>query len=331
VAEAQDVAVSGLRRPHGLAFHDGWLYVANTNGVVRVRLGSDGKAQGTPEKVNEYSEGGGHWTRSILFGADGGMYVSIGSTCNICEEQSPDRAAVMRYDADGKNGRLYSSGLRNAVGMAINPSTRQIWVTQNERDDIKPDHQDLPPEEINILRDGANFGWPYCHSNRVPNPEFNDAGKCASTEPPALAMQAHSAPLGITFLDRATKLPAEYRGDALVAFHGSWNRTEPTGVKLVRSQGARRPSGGVRGLHRWLAGRRREALGTAGGRRRSARWRRARVRRYVRDDLPCRRALTRARRQTADFRLQGSKKTSGLRAPFRLESCDCPEVLKSEV
>ena len=234
VAEAQDVAVSGLRRPHGLAFHDGWLYVANTNGVVRVRLGSDGKAQDTPEKVNEYSEGGGHWTRSILFGADGGMYVSIGSTCNICEEQSPDRAAVMRYDADGKNGRLYSSGLRNAVGMAVNPSTRQIWVTQNERDNIRPDHQDLPPEEINILRDGANFGWPYCHSNRVPNPEFNNAARCASTEPPALAMQAHSAPLGITFLDRATQLPAEYRGDALVAFHGSWNRTEPTGVKIVR-------------------------------------------------------------------------------------------------
>src|SRR5262245_777440 len=145
VAETQDVAVSGLSRPHGLAFHDGWLYIANTNGVVRVRLGTDGKAEGEPEKLNEYSGGGGHWTRSILFGADGAMYVSIGSTCNICEEEKPDRAAVMRYDADGKNGRLYSSGLRNAVGMAVNPSTRQIWVTQNERDMIKPDHQDLPP------------------------------------------------------------------------------------------------------------------------------------------------------------------------------------------
>jgi glucose/arabinose dehydrogenase len=234
VADTQDVAVGGLNRPHGMAFRDGWFYIANTDGVVRVRLGPDGKVQGTPEKLNEYSAGGGHWTRTILFGADGAMYVSIGSSCNLCEEQSPDRAAVMKYDADGRNGRLYSSGLRNAVGMALNPVTRQIWVTQNERDNIKPDYQDLPPEEINILRDGANFGWPYCHSTRVPNPEFNDAARCASTEPPALAMQAHSAPLGMTFLDRATKLPAEYRGDALVAFHGSWNRSEPTGAKVVR-------------------------------------------------------------------------------------------------
>jgi glucose/arabinose dehydrogenase len=140
----------------------------------------------------------------------------------------------MRFDADGKNGRLFSSGLRNAVGMAMNPTTRQIWVTQHERDNIRPDHQDLPPEEINILRDGAHYGWPYCHSNRVPNPEFSETTRCGATEPPALGMQAHSAPLGITFLDRATKLPAEYRGDAVVAFHGSWNRSEPTGAKVVR-------------------------------------------------------------------------------------------------
>jgi len=234
VAESQDVAVSGLNRPHGMAFRDGWFYIANTDGVVRVRLGDDGKAQGTPEKLNEYSTMGGHWSRSILFGADGSMYVTIGSTCNICEEQSPDRAAVMRYDANGKNGKLFSSGLRNAVGIAMHPGTRQVWVTQHERDNLRPDHQDLPPEEINILREGAHYGWPYCHSSRVPNPEYNDQARCASTEPPALGMQAHSAPLGITFLDQATRLPADYRGDALVAFHGSWNRDEPTGAKVVR-------------------------------------------------------------------------------------------------
>lgn len=234
VAEAQDIAVSGLNRPHGMAFRDGWFYIANTDGVVRLRLGADGKASGTLEKLNEYSAMGGHWSRSIVFGADGGMYVSIGSTCNVCEERTPDRAAVMRYDADGKNGRLYSSGLRNAVGMALHPASREIWVTQHERDNLAPNHQDLPPEEINILRDGAHYGWPYCHSSKVPNPEFNDAARCATTEAPALGMQAHSAPLGISFLDRATRLPAEFRGDAVVAFHGSWNRDEPTGAKLVR-------------------------------------------------------------------------------------------------
>jgi glucose/arabinose dehydrogenase len=234
VAETQDVAVADLNRPHGMAFRDGWLYIANTDGVVRVRLGADGKAQGTPESLNRYGSGGGHWTRSILFGSDGAMYVSIGSTCNICEEATPDRAAVMRYDANGANGRVFASGLRNAVGMALHPGTGEVWVTQHERDNLRPDHQDLPPEEINILRDGAHYGWPWCHSDRVPNPEFNDPARCAPTVPPALPMQAHSAPLGITFLDRATQLPEAFRGDALVAFHGSGNRDEPTGAKVVR-------------------------------------------------------------------------------------------------
>jgi glucose/arabinose dehydrogenase len=237
VADTQYVAVNaGLNRPHGMAFRDGWFYIANTDGVVRVKLGADGKAVGAPEKINEYSKEGGHWTRSILFAPDGAMYVSIGSTCNICEEATPDRAAVMRYDANGKNGRLYSSGLRNAVGMALNPTTQQIWVTQHERDNIKPDHENLPPEEINILRDGAHYGWPYCYGNRIITPDdgFSDWGKCGTTVPPALEMQAHSAPLGITFLDRASVFSAEYRGDALVAFHGSWNRDVPTGAKVVR-------------------------------------------------------------------------------------------------
>ena len=236
VAESQAVAVSGLNRPHGLAFHGGHLYIANTDGVVRVRLGVDGMASGTPERVASYSGGGGHWSRSIAFGADSAMYVAIGSTCNMCVERSPDRAAVMRYDAGGGNGRVFSSGLRNAVGIAMHPVTKQIWVTQNERDNIAPDHEDLPPEEINILQDGADYGWPFCYGDRVPSPdrEFNDPSRCARTIPPALSMQAHSAPLGIAFLDRATMFPADWRGDAIVAFHGSWNRTVPTGAKVVR-------------------------------------------------------------------------------------------------
>ena len=236
VAESQVVSVSGLNRPHGLAFHAGHLYIANTDGVMRVRLGADGKAAGQPERVNSYSGGGGHWSRSIAFGADSAMYVAIGSTCNMCVEKTPDRAAVMRYDANGGNGRLFSSGLRNAVGIAAHPVTKEIWVTQNERDNIEPNHEDLPPEEINILRDGADYGWPYCYGNRIPSPdrEFNDPPRCARTVPPALEIQAHSAPLGITFLDRATMFPADWRGDALVALHGSWNRSVPTGAKVVR-------------------------------------------------------------------------------------------------
>ncbi len=234
VAETQDVVLSGLDRPHGLAVREGWLYIANSGSVVRVKLDGAGKADGSPQKVAEYSSGGGHWSRTVVFGADGRMYVSIGSTCNICEEKSDDRAAVVRFDADGSNRRIFAKGLRNAVGMAVHPRTGEIWVTQNERDNLQPEKEDLPPEEINILADGSDYGWPYCHSDGVPNPEFNDGPRCAGTVPPALKMQAHSAPLGITFLDRATQLPADVRGDALVAFHGSWNRNAPTGAKVVR-------------------------------------------------------------------------------------------------
>jgi len=235
VAEQQVVAVRDLDRPHGMAVRDGALYVATTGAVVRVALDpATGAAVGAPQVIARYSAGGGHWTRTVLFGPDGGMYVSIGSTCNVCEERTPDRAAVMRYDTDGRNGRVYARGLRNAVGMAVHPETREIWVTQHERDNLRPDHQDLPYEEINILRDGADFGWPYCHGDRVPNPEFGDPARCATTLPPALTMQAHSAPLGITFLSRATALPEALRSDALVAFHGSWNRDVPTGAKVVR-------------------------------------------------------------------------------------------------
>jgi glucose/arabinose dehydrogenase len=222
-----------MSQPHGLAFHKGALYVANTDGVVRVTLGADGRQTGEAY-VNRYSGGGGHWTRTIVFGADSAMYVAVGSTCNLCIESSSDRAAVLRFNEDGSGKRVFASGLRNAVGLAVEPSSGALWASQNERDNLEPNHENLPPEEINILTDGADYGWPYCYGDRVPNPEYANAARCANTTPPALKLQAHSAPLGITFLSRATKLPEEYRGDLLVAYHGSWNRDAPTGAKVVR-------------------------------------------------------------------------------------------------
>ncbi|MCC7054679.1 MAG: PQQ-dependent sugar dehydrogenase [Gemmatimonadaceae bacterium] len=234
VADSTSVVLTGLDRPHGMAFHKGKFYVANTGGVVRFALTAAGVPSGAPEQLNRYDGGKGHITRTIVFGADGRMYVSIGSSCNLCVESAPERATVMQYDENGQNGRIYSSGLRNAVGVAVHPVTKQLWVTQHERDNLAPDHQDLPTEELNLLQDGKDYGWPYCHGPRIPNPEYNDQARCDRTEAPALRMQAHSAPLGIVFLDRATAFPADYRGDALVAFHGSWNRDTPTGAKVVR-------------------------------------------------------------------------------------------------
>ena len=237
VADSLRTVVEGLNGPSGLAFHKGYLYIANTNGVVRVQLNAEGVAMALPVSVNSLPAGGGHATRTIVFGADSAMYVSVGSSCNLCVETDSERASVVRFNEDGSSGRVFSRGLRNAVGLAVNPTTHKLWVSQNERDNVTPDHQNLPPEEINILQDGKDFGWPYCYSLNgapVPNPEYNDAARCATTVTAALEMQAHSAPLGMTFLDKATLLPSEYRGDLLVAFHGSWDRDQPTGAKVVR-------------------------------------------------------------------------------------------------
>ncbi|MEP6733849.1 MAG: PQQ-dependent sugar dehydrogenase [bacterium] len=233
-ADSVVVVATGLNQPHGLAFHKGFLYVANTNGVVRLTLGANGVATGAPVSVNAYPSGGGHWTRTIVFGADSAMYVTVGSTCNLCVEQTPERAAVLRFNEDGSGKRVYATGLRNAVGLAVNPETGALWVSQNERDDLPPNHEDLPPEEINIIADGADYGWPYCYGDRIPNPEYHDTARCANTVAPALKMQAHSAPLGISFLAKATMFPADYKNDLLVAFHGSWDRNTPTGAKVVR-------------------------------------------------------------------------------------------------
>lgn len=234
IADSTVVVATGLNQPHGLAFHKGALYVANTDGVVRITLDAKGISSGAPAYLNRYSAGGGHSTRTIVFGTDSAMYVSVGSTCNLCVEQSPERATVLKFDEDGANKRVFATGLRNAVGLAVHPGTGALWASQNERDNLPPDHEDLPPEELNIVTEGADYGWPYCYGDRVPNPEYNDAARCARTVPPALALQAHSAPLGMSFLSRATAFPETYRGDLLVAYHGSWNRSTPTGAKVVR-------------------------------------------------------------------------------------------------
>jgi glucose/arabinose dehydrogenase len=232
--DSQVVVAHGLNEPHGMAFHKQYFYVADNDGVVRFALDARGVPTGSPTAVNHYGGGSGHSTRTIVFGADSAMYVSDGSSCNVCVEHDSTRATVLRFDEDGGNGRVFASGLRNAVGVAVNPATGEIWVTVNERDNLEPDHQNSPPDKINIIHAGGFYGWPYCWGSRNASPEFHDPARCAAMVVPALNVQAHSAVLGITFLDRATALPAAMRGDALVASHGSWNRDVPTGDKIIR-------------------------------------------------------------------------------------------------
>lgn len=177
--------------------------------------------------------GGNHFSRSIGFGPDGKLYVSIGSSCNVCIEKDPRRAKIYVSNPDGTDVRQFASGLRNSVFFTWHPKTREMWATDMGRDLLG---DNIPPEEVNILRDGGFYGWPYCYGANVNDRSFDSSDtaqkKCAESIPPHITFQAHSAPLGLTFIPDSW--PKAYRGDVLVSYHGSWNRSEPTGYKIVR-------------------------------------------------------------------------------------------------
>jgi glucose/arabinose dehydrogenase len=236
VAERVSFA-DGLDAPHGLAFHISngitYLYVAEMTRVVRFAYQPGQQRADKKETIVTGIPGGGnHRTRTVVFGKDGKMYLSVGSSCNVCEESDQRRGSVLQFNDDGTNGRIFSTGLRNGVGLVVNPFTGELWETENGRDSLG---DNIPPEEINILTDGGNYGWPYCYSNGVWDGNFGkrDQAFCNTTIKPALPMQAHSAPLGIDIYT-GKQFPADYVGDAFVGFHGSWNRNEKTGYKVVR-------------------------------------------------------------------------------------------------
>lgn len=224
VADGVVTVHDGLDLPHGLAFRDGWLYVAETGRVIRLAGSADSLARPRRELVVDgLPSGGGHFTRTLGFGPDGGMYVSVGSSCNVCNEGDARRAALVRYDADGRGERLFARGLRNAVGFAWRPGTDELWATNNGRDWLG---DDLPPETVNLVHDGDDFGWPRCHNGRLVDPEFGGDGACAGVAGPRAELQAHAAPLGLTFYPNADSI--------VVALHGSWNRGVPARPRLAR-------------------------------------------------------------------------------------------------
>lgn len=229
LADEVVVVVDGLDTPHGIAVHDGTLYVAETTRVSRVL---DQNGDGRPETLDPIIEGlpdGGHVTRTIAFGPDGLLYVSVGSSCNVCNENDERRAAIVRYQSDGTGEELFAVGLRNAVGLDFNPETGELWVTNNGRDGLG---DDIPPETINIVTAGSDFGWPRCHAGTIIDPDYGEVGSCNGVASPAATMQAHSAPLGLEFVQN-TALESPWNGSLFVAFHGSWDRTTPTGYKIV--------------------------------------------------------------------------------------------------
>ncbi len=234
IADEIQVWADGLRQPHGLAFHDDYLYVGETNRVVRFRVGPDGARQGDPEPViPELPSGGGHRTRTVGFDPDGKLFVAVGSSCNVCEENDQRRAAISVYNADGSGGRVFMRGLRNAVGFVWRPGAAELWATNNGRDQLG---DDVPFETVYRVRDGSNAGWPNCYpapGGMLPDPQFGQPDVCQTVDAPAATFQAHSAPLGLRFYD-GNSFPEAVRGDLFVALHGSWNRSVPVGYKVIR-------------------------------------------------------------------------------------------------
>lgn len=273
VFEKQDVLVEGLKSPHGLAFYrdsktgTDYLYIAETHQVARYRYDiSAGKLLDiTGTQITKLPEGGRHFTRTIAFGpnfrtnqivsgiggintqVDTKLYTSVGSSCDVCEENTWKRAAILESDPEGSYTAEFAGGLRNSVFFTFHPVTKEIWATEMGRDNLG---DDLPPDEINIVKvagpehkfGARRYGWPFCYGDKVRDKTFKPdkweridvTDDCSITESPVIKIPAHSAPLGLVFVPSNAGWPKEWEGNLLVAFHGSRNRNEPTGYKIVR-------------------------------------------------------------------------------------------------
>jgi len=221
-----------LAQPFGLAFNKGYLYVGNTGSIVRYKY-TDGDlvARGEPEKIMDLPIGG-HSTRNIIFNRAGTkMYVAVGSGSNNNAGEDCRRAAVLEFNPDGSGYRVFASGIRNPVGLALQPGTDIPWVAINERDNLG---DDLVPDYATSVKDGGFYGWPYSYIGKNPDPRYVGAFPELVNRAivPDVLIPAHSAALGIAFYT-ATQFPQHYRNGAFVALHGSWNRAVAAGYKVA--------------------------------------------------------------------------------------------------
>lgn len=243
----QEISVfaTGLKQPYGISFYPSgddprWVYVGNTNSIVRFAYQKgDLKATGPAEiVVKDVPEGGGHWTRDVVFSKDGrAMFVAVGSASNVDDpDEKPGefhRANILQFTPEGAFVKVYASGIRNpGGGLAINPQTGELWCSVNERDNLG---DNLVPDYITHVREGGFYGWPwyYMGGNQDPRHEGKHPELRTQVIVPDVLLSAHNASLGITFYD-GRQFPAEYRGDLFAAEHGSWNRANRTGYELIR-------------------------------------------------------------------------------------------------
>ena len=231
---------SGLRQPNGVAMRNGALYVATTSQILRFD-DIEKHLDSPPKPVTVYDNlpnpNQGHTWKFIAFGPDDMLYVSIGSTCNICAP-APQTAAILRMKPDGTGLETYAEGIRNSVGFAWHPVTKELWFTDNGRDMLG---DDVPNDELNVAyKAGLHFGFPFCHQGDVADPEFGAQRACSTAEPPVQKLGAHVAAIGFTFYT-GKMFPASYQNAAIIAQHGSWNRSTPSGyrVMVARTEGRR--------------------------------------------------------------------------------------------
>lgn len=243
-ADSTVTILEGLNNPHGIVFNCSttsgapcMLYVAEEHAVKSYLYDPEHMTAALRETLAELPPRGGHFTRSLLLHPDGErLLVAVGSSCNMCNEEDPRRASILAVNLKTKEVTTFARGLRNTVFMATHPVSGEVWGTDMGRDLLG---DNLPPDEVNILREGGNYGWPACYGKNIHDTEFdtNTYIRAPCTEPfetPShIDIPAHSAPLGIDFIPEEG-WPEEYRFSTIVAYHGSWNRSTPTGYKLVR-------------------------------------------------------------------------------------------------
>jgi glucose/arabinose dehydrogenase len=232
VAEKSYVLASGLTMPNGVAYRDGDLYVAEISRILKLK-GIDGRLAKPPAPEVVYADfpdDTHHGWKYLRFGPDGKLYTAVGAPCNVCLKDNRIYAALVRLDPDGRNLEIFAEGARNSVGFDWHPETGELWFTDNGRDWLGDDQ---PPDELNHApKAGLHFGFPFCHGGDVPDPEFGKQKPCSQFTPPAWKFPAHVAALGARFYT-GSQFPPEYKGQLFVAQHGSWNRSQPQGYRVV--------------------------------------------------------------------------------------------------
>ena len=235
--DGRAVVAQNLKYVHGIAERDGKIYLVTDRQVHTATIRADGTLGRPTPIITDLPDAGQHPSRTVAFGPDGWMYISVGSTCNNCPETNPESATILRARPDGSARQVFARGLRNTIGFGWHPTTKALWG-MDHGSDWRGDDQ--PPEELNEVKLNADYGWPYCYANRQPDqyaslgpPNTTKAAYCATTAAPKLTYTAHAAPIGMVFYTGAM-FPAEYRNDAFVAMRGSWNRSKPSGYNIVR-------------------------------------------------------------------------------------------------